>query len=1012
MAVRVTCPSCGTEANVEEQSLGRRGRCKKCGHVFALARPGGEAASAISGDASAWKRSSEPASPVNLPEQFGRYRIMKPLGQGGMGAVYLAHDTKLNRPVALKVPYFSPADGPQAVQRFEREARASATLDHPNLCQVFDVGEIDGIHYLTMPYIEGKPLSEAMTRGQTVTEAQAAAVVRKIALALQEAHEKGIIHRDLKPGNIMVNRRRELIVMDFGLARVVDGDDKPITRTGHVLGTALYMAPEQAAGDVNAIGPACDVYSLGVILYELLTGQRPFEGPWSLVIGLKNVKDPDPPASHRPDLGAALNAICLKAIAKNPKDRYATMAEFAGALNGFLSGPSDTESVVPLAETATPISSPESLVAQMFEGLVSQEVTSLRGVNFPARTNPARPKGATPPVPRRTWIMVAAVALILGVVIVRQIGTPGGTDLITAHTKDNEISNNGKDKRPIQEPDFGVTQGDADEKMDGDEEGKPMTVAQGPPANDAPVGEGGQSSKPAIEAGKAAPTGKGKEAELAVAGTESKEATKSPSTKSTTSPKNGRNVAKKGAGTTNPFPADAVLFGGNRYMVFREALRWHEARTKCEAMGGHLAVVGDESENRFLTSLVSAAGLEFAWLGATDELVEGRWVWVNGMEKSYENWDRLMNQPNNGDGQGEDHLLLRVSRNGAWWDSNNIGGLEHLWGFICEWESRPARMSAPKKGASPKKASEDADITSRTLGMKLKLIPAGEFLMGSDETDPDAEDKEKVDGKKHRVRITKPFYMGATEVTVGQFREFVEKTAYKTDVEKNSKGGWGWNVAKGTYELSPNYSWRAPGFPQKADHPVTLVSWNDAVAFCNWLSTTEKRWPCYDNNGVVLSAGNGYRLPTEAEWEYSCRAGRTSRYSSGDYPESLATVGNVADGTAREKYPAWTQAIKARDGYALVAPVGQFLPNAFGLHDMHGNVWEWCADWYNPKYYSEAPITDPFNSTQAESRVRRGGCWDNDRRLSRASSRVGYTSDQGSASLGFRVARDPDDRAR
>ena len=153
-----------------------------------------------------------------------------------------------------------------------------------------------------MPYIEGKPLSEAIARGQAVPEAQAAALARKLALALQEAHDQGVIHRDLKPGNIMVNRRGDLVIMDFGLARIAGGDDGPITRTGHVLGTALYMAPEQAAGDADAVGPAADVYSLGVILHELLTGRRPFEGPWSLVIGLKNVKDPEPPSRHRPDL--------------------------------------------------------------------------------------------------------------------------------------------------------------------------------------------------------------------------------------------------------------------------------------------------------------------------------------------------------------------------------------------------------------------------------------------------------------------------------------------------------------------------------------------------------------------------------------------------------------------------------------------------------------------------------------------------------------------------------------
>ena len=131
---------------------------------------------------------------------------------------------------------------------------------------------------------------------------------------MREAHEKGIYHRDLKPGNIMVNRRRELVIMDFGLARIVGGEEA-LTPTGNVLGTALYIAPEQAAGDLSSIGPACDVYSLEVILYELLTGSRPFEGPWSLVIGLKNVKDPDPPSTHRPALSPALDAICQKAIA-------------------------------------------------------------------------------------------------------------------------------------------------------------------------------------------------------------------------------------------------------------------------------------------------------------------------------------------------------------------------------------------------------------------------------------------------------------------------------------------------------------------------------------------------------------------------------------------------------------------------------------------------------------------------------------------------------------------------
>jgi uncharacterized protein (TIGR03067 family) len=432
MTVRVTCPNpgCGKVAEVDEQSLGRRGRCKKCGHVFALARPDGQPASAMSSDASAWKKDTAPATPTSLPEQFGRYRIVKTLGQGGMGAVYLAHDTRLDRQVALKVPFFTPADGPQAVQRFEREARAAATLDHVNLCPVYDVGEVDGVRYLTMPYVEGKTLAEVLQGDRSFTEAQAAAVASKLALALQEAHTQGIIHRDLKPGNIMINHRGELIVMDFGLARVVDGDDAPITRTGHVLGTALYMAPEQAAGE-GAIGPACDVYALGVILHELLTGARPFEGPWSLVIGLKNVKDPEPPSRQRPGLSPALDAICLKAIARDPIDRYPTMAEFARALGDFLAGAG-----VP-AKPSGAAGSVDGLVAEAFAGLVGREDTSILGNQPSASPNPSTLGGKFPSLPNWAWIATFAggTCLLLGIVAYTTIGerkpTPEPVTLVT-----------------------------------------------------------------------------------------------------------------------------------------------------------------------------------------------------------------------------------------------------------------------------------------------------------------------------------------------------------------------------------------------------------------------------------------------------------------------------------------------------------------------------------------------------------------------------------------------------
>ena len=213
----------------------------------------------------------------------------------------------------------------------------------------------------------------------------------------------------------------------------------------------------------------------------------------------------------------------------------------------------------------------------------------------------------------------------------------------------------------------------------------------------------------------------------------------------------------------------------------------------------------------------------------------------------------------------------------------------------------------------------------------------------------------------HRVRITKPFYLGAHQVTVGQFRRFVNEFRYRTEAEKDGKGGYGWDEAQGTFVQDPKFTWLNPGFPQTDEHPVVIVSWNDANSFCDWLTKAD---------GGRLR----YRLPTEAEWEYACRAGSTTLFPNGDDPEGLATIGNVADATRKRKFPDWTT-IQADDGYVYTAPVGSYQASPWHLYDMIGNVWEWCQDGYDADYYKKSPQVDPSGPPEAPSRVIRGGGW-------------------------------------
>jgi formylglycine-generating enzyme required for sulfatase activity len=290
-------------------------------------------------------------------------------------------------------------------------------------------------------------------------------------------------------------------------------------------------------------------------------------------------------------------------------------------------------------------------------------------------------------------------------------------------------------------------------------------------------------------------------------------------------------------------------------------------------------------------------------------------------------------------------------------------------------------ISGPFEICPPLAAKE---ITN-TLGMKLVLIPAGEFTMGSRETSAElarAYERDNAEPKffedehpAHLVRITRPFYLGACPVTVAQFSRFVADTNYRTDAEKSGKGGRGVDAATKRIVQKAEFSWRNNGFPQGEDHPVANVSWNDANEFCRWLSGKENA---------------SYRLPSEAQWEYACRAGSKTHYWFGDDFE-----------------PTFIHESLELALPMTTSPAGRSKPNPFGLFDMHGNVRNWCSDWYGENYYAAAPADDPAGPDSGTYRVLRGGSWGGRSNFNRSANRNWYSPDQCNCHSGFRVLRTP-----
>jgi eukaryotic-like serine/threonine-protein kinase len=346
----------------------------------------------------------------------GRYRIVRKLGSGGMANVYLAEDEELGRRVAIKILNERYAEDDLFIERFRREAKSAAGLSHPNIVSIYDRGEAEGTYYIAMEVIDGRSLKELILTRGALPIGMATAYAEQLLEALRFAHRHGIIHRDIKPHNVLVSANQQvkaneprLKVTDFGIARL---GASQMTEAGSIMGTAQYLSPEQARG--APVTAASDLYSAGVVLYEMLTGKVPFTGDSAVEIAMKHVNDlPAPPSSLRPEIPSELDQIVLRALAKDPADRYQTAEEFIEDLER--------------AEAGLPLSHATSSAATaVLAGATVGEATELmsegptRVVTPPPPSPPRRPRDYPPPSPydeppkrRRRWVPWLLVALLV-----------------------------------------------------------------------------------------------------------------------------------------------------------------------------------------------------------------------------------------------------------------------------------------------------------------------------------------------------------------------------------------------------------------------------------------------------------------------------------------------------------------------------------------------------------------------------------------------------------------------
>ena len=954
---------------------------------------------------------------------LGNYLLLDKLGQGGMGVVLKAVHRRMNRIVALKVMSAAGMKSSNAVQRFHREVRAVAKLNHPNIVAAHDADEANGTHFLVMEYVDGTDLAALVKQHGPFPADQAIACLVQVAHGLQYAHDEGVIHRDIKPSNLLLSKgpgartddQRDrkgskqsqsfprslqpsavVKILDLGLARFDEGsaEQTELTTTGSVMGTVDYMAPEQALSAKSA-DERSDIYSLGMTLWYLLTGRVAYEadsvmarllahrdGPIpELTIECSEATDEQTSVSMTLQI-ASLNKVFRRMVAKRPEDRQQSMSEVIHDLESCL--PDVSQIVLPVHawvaareyKTSIVPSKPPQTTHSVDSPTVITSDRSIPDNNHLASTDPPRLK---------RWGLSAAVALMMvGAIAIAMKFWPDG------NPRPSSSPERGQPTTPPDQSSQLIVDSPTDDEPDWInilEIKSQQKVFENPGW----VKEGEAiSTKQQIIGEEVLPPGtldSEVEATYLLRDSDGLKLT------AREQQEQGRQKSLLGVEDTGH---ELHIYRVTRNDSTPNQLSWEELAS-CSIPPEYRTDIPRKLAFRVQGDLLTAT------LNGTLKLTARHTDQTPGLCAINLMKGVLVQQ-----------VRCRIL-------SGNVTAIQSKsQQHPGDQKPQPANIPFDAKQARDHQETWARFLgvpveSTNSIGMKFRLIPQGQFLMGSTaeqiataiklldnaNLSADAFERSRVltEQPQHSVTFTRPICLGATEVTVGQFRQFVEATEYRTQAEQFGAGNDSASAAPADVGSAKVFiTWRKPTYEVVDDHPVTQVTWFDAVEFCNWLSEREQLSRCYERsdglNWQLITDANGYRLPTEAEWEFACRAGTITHFSFGDDTRLITDFD-------------WS----AEANVISPQPVGGKKANPFGLFDMHGNVREWCYDWYAdnayapPKPDSAATQINPHGPASGIDRVMRGGRWSHPAVGCRSAFRYDINPFLRNDRGGFRVAR-------